>query len=154
MAEFSSDRLTKFDYKMFERAKEVASKSDFSGGAKVGCVMVYHHKVIAEACNSDKTCPQQKYWNRKRTFRNLGGRVKHKAHAETEALKSIPYPVAQNIKWKDVDVYLFRVAPGLSMGQGLSRCCPSCMAMLRDKGIRHIFYSTEYGFAYENISKR
>lgn len=33
----------------------------------------------------------------------------------------------------------------------LARPCPSCMAAIRDIGIKHVYYTTDDGYAYEKI---
>ena len=34
---------------------------------------------------------------------------------------------------------------------GMCRPCSSCMAAIKDLGIKHIYYTTDYGFCYEKI---
>ena len=36
---------------------------------------------------------------------------------------------------------------------GMSRPCPSCMAAIKDLGIKHIYYTTNEGFAYECVTQ-
>lgn len=36
---------------------------------------------------------------------------------------------------------------------GMSRPCPSCMAAIKDLGIRNIYYTTNDGYIYERIEK-
>ena len=146
MAEF-----TKFDMRMFEKAHEIAATSDFDH-FKMGCVITYKHHIISVACNSNKTHPAQSYYNKYRDFRKNGPKpCVHSVHAEIAALSKIPYPIAQQIDWKQVNVYVYRIAPGLRLGKGSARCCPACAQALRDKGIRNIYYSTDYGFAFERL---
>lgn len=146
----TKERLHSFDYKMFDRARKAALPSDF-GACKVGCVLVYKHHVIAEASNTEKTSPKQKKYNKYRHFHNNGAKVQHKSHSEIRAISKVPYPVAQQIDWSKVSLYTYRIAPGLPLGQGLSRPCAGCMAAIKDIGIRDIYYSTDDGFAYERI---
>ena len=35
----------------------------------------------------------------------------------------------------------------------ISRPCPSCMAAIKDLGIKDIYYTTNDGFAHEKINK-
>ena len=35
---------------------------------------------------------------------------------------------------------------------GIARPCPSCMAAIRDIGIRDVYYTTDDGFAYERLT--
>ena len=138
---------------MFERAKSVAQESDFKG-TNMGCVITYKGHVISQAANTKKTSPIQKHYNKYRHFRNNGGKVVHSLHCETRALSLIPYTVAQKIDWSRVNVYIFRIAPGLPLGHGNARPCEGCMQALRDKGIQNVYYSTNDGFAYERVLSR
>ena len=51
--------ITKADYKYFDKARDVASISDYKK-IHVGCVAVYHGQIIGIGCNRDKTHPYQK----------------------------------------------------------------------------------------------
>ena len=42
--------LTSFDKKMFDKAKSVAEKSTYKYHS-IGCVIVYHRRIIATAAN-------------------------------------------------------------------------------------------------------
>lgn len=142
--------FSKFDIKMFNRAREVAETSDF-GRFHLGCVITYKHHILATASNSNKTHPMQKYYNKYRHF-NKGSRpCTHTIHAEIAALNSIPYAVGIQIDWKEVNVYVYRIANGLPDGHGMARPCEACMAALANLGIRNIYYSTNTGFAYERL---
>lgn len=35
----------------------------------------------------------------------------------------------------------------------MSRPCPNCMAAIKDLGIKHIYYTTNDGFVYENLTQ-
>ena len=54
----------------------------------------------------------------------------------------------EDIDWSKVHVYTYRIAPGLAYGKGCSLCCPACRHMLRDKGIKSIYYTEEYGYGH------
>ena len=142
----------KSDYRWFEAARKEALQSDFEN-IHIGCVLVYHGHVIGSGHNTNKTCPQQKQYNSYRKFRkNPNGKpINHSTHAEIAAIKSVPYPIEQNIDWSNVKLYVFRISKGKSLGQGMSRPCPSCMKALKDKGIKKIYYSTDEGFAFERV---
>lgn len=144
-------KISNFDYRMFEMARKVAEESDFST-FHVGCVIVYKKHIIASASNSKKTNPMQKKYNRKyREFNKSNKPVVDSVHAEIAALNSIPYPVGQNINWREVKVYVYRVCKGKRLGAGMARCCPACLHAIKDKGIQHLYYSTDDGFAYERL---
>lgn len=146
-----SSGLRKFDYKMFEKARQVAMTSDFKQ-FNLGCVIAYKGHIVSTGANSTKTHPTQKKYNKKyRNFKKSEKPIKDSTHAEIMALSSIPYPIEQNINWRDVKVYVYRICRGKRLGQGLARPCPACMAALRDKGIHQIYYSTDDGFAVEKL---
>lgn len=143
--------LTNFDIKMLDKAGEVAEESDFET-FHLGCVITYKRHIISMACNTRKTSPHQKYYNRKyREFRQGTVPATHTLHAEMRALNLISYPLGKDLDWSKVNVYIHRLAPGLPNAKGLARPCPACMAALRDCGIRNIYYTTDDGFAYEKI---
>lgn len=143
--------IKKSDMKFFELAKKEAEKSDFAR-FHVGCVIVYQGQILSMACNTNKSDPMQKKYNRYRHFNNYSaGCVNHAGHAEMLALKKIPYPVAIQLDWKKVKVYVVRIAPGLPLGFGLARPCAACMTAMREKGIRNFYYSTDMGYAHERI---
>lgn len=143
--------ITKFDYKMFAKARQVAETSDF-GSFHLGCVIVYKHKILASASNSTKTHPMQKKYNRKyRNFKHGEKPIVDSLHAEIAALSSIPYPIAQQIQWKDVSVYVYRICKGKPLGHGMARPCKACRNALRDMGINHLYYTGEDSFIYERL---
>lgn len=143
-------KITKSDYKFFEMARKEAEKSDFDG-FKLGCVIVHKKHVIGRGHNSNKTNTKQKKYNRYRNF-NKGSRpIKHSVHAEIDSLNSVPYPVANSINWSNVKVYIYRISPGKPLGHGLSSPCAACRAAMRDLDIRHLYYTTDNGFAYEEM---
>ena len=144
--------FTNFDIKMFEKAREIAETSDFLH-FHVGCVITYKRHLIGQGSNSSKTRPQQKFYNKKyRNFSRKDGKpCVHAVHAEIAALNSIPYPVAQQINWREVHVYTYRISNGRRTGRGLSKSCPACEGALRDRGIRHFYYTGNDSYIYERI---
>lgn len=144
--------LKKSDYRFFELARREAEKSTFPR-FHVGCVVVYNGYVVSSGVNSEKSAPVQKRYNRYRHFNNCETHkpVNHAIHAECDALKKIPYPVAQQLDWRKVKVYVYRICPGHASERGLARSCPACMEYIRSFGIRDIYYSTNDGFAHERL---
>lgn len=123
--------------------------------AKVGAVIMCQGVVVGTGHNSLKTDPLQHRWNRYRTFECLTGSDPvnmDSIHAEVAALKSLPYEVDRNLKWRQARMYIFRIAPGLPLGQGMARPCPACWNAIVDKGIRQVVYSTDKGFAKEQVT--
>ena len=144
--------IKKSDMKFFEAARNEAKKSFFPR-FHVGCVVVYQGNIIAAACNTEKSDTIQKKYNHYRHFNNYESHkpINHSAHAEIKALKSIPYPVAQQIDWKRVKVFTVRIAPGLPGGVGLSRPCLGCEHYIRDLGIRDIYYTGNGSYIHERL---
>jgi len=136
--------LRKSDYRFFEKAKKVASVSDFYK-THMGCVAVYQGQVIGLGCNCNKTHPSQQYYNQ---YREKSDSLLAKLHAEMSCLNSIKN---QNINFSKVKLYIYRIRK--SQPFGLARPCPSCMAAIRDLGIRDIYYTTNDGYVYEKIEK-
>ena len=50
-----------------------------------------------------------------------------------------------------VKLYIYRIRKDQPFG--LSRPCPSCMAAIKDLGIKDIYYTTNDGYVYERIEK-
>lgn len=136
--------LRKSDYRFFEKAKKVASVSDFYK-THMGCVAVYQGQVIGLGCNCNKTHPSQQYYNQ---YREKSDSLLAKLHAEMSCLNSIKN---QNVNFSKVKLYIYRIRK--SQPFGLARPCPSCMAAIRDLGIRDIYYTTNDGYAYEKLEK-
>lgn len=134
--------ISTVDYKFFNKAKQASEISDFPK-VHVGCVAVYKGRIIGIACNCTKTHPVQKYYNR---YREDGEEFSPKLHAEINCLNSIKH---MNIQFNKVKLYIYR--PMISRKTGLSRPCASCMAAIKNLGIKHIYYTTDTGFAYEKI---
>lgn len=144
-------KISKFDYKMFDAARRVAETSNFDS-FHLGCVIVYRHKIIGSACNSKKTHPMQKKYNRKyRKFKHGHKPIVDSLHAEIAAINSIPYPIAQQINWKEAAIYVYRICNGKSLGHGLARPCKACLNAIKDIGIGHLYYTGEDSFVYEKL---
>lgn len=143
-------KISNFDMKMFDATRRVALQSDFDN-FHIGCVIVYKKHIIASACNTNKTSPKQMKYNRKRNFNKSSKPTKHSMHAEIRALSLIPYPLQQTINWREVSVYTYRICRGKRLGHGLARSCAGCMAAIKDMGIKKIYYTTDEGFAMEEL---
>lgn len=136
--------ITDHDIKYFAKARKIATVLDFSK-THVGCVAVYHGKIIGVGCNTNKTHPVQKYYNR---FRGSSEAFLPKLHAEINCLNQIKN---LNINFSKVRLYIYRIRK--DQPYGLSRPCPSCMAAIKDLGIREINYTSNDGFVCERIKK-
>ena len=130
------------DYKYFQKAHQIATISDYKK-THVGCVAVYQGQVIGLGCNCNKTHPVQKKYNRYRKDLMLP-----KLHAEISCLNQIRH---LNINFTKVKLYIYRIRK--DQPYGLSRPCPSCMAAIKDLGIRDVYYTTNDGYVYEKLEK-
>ena len=134
--------LRDIDYRYFDKARQIASISDYKK-QHVGCVAVYQGQVIGLGCNCNKTHPAQKFYNK---YRNPSDSLLPKLHAEISCLNQIKH---LNINFAKVKLYIYRIRKDQPFG--LSRPCPSCMAAIKDLGIRDIYYTTNDGYSYERL---
>ena len=139
--------MNKREIKNFLKAKSLTELSDFNK-IHIGCVAVLKSKVIGVGYNTYKTHPKQKHFDSYRELTVNGAVDKmHSLHAEISCLISIKN---DNIPWDKVELYIYRKK--YSKPFGLARPCPACMQMIKSKGIKHIYYTTEDGLAYENLA--
>lgn len=130
------------DYRYFEKARQVASISDYSKH-HLGCVAIYQGQIIGLGCNCNKTHPVQQYYNK---YRKQSDSMLPKLHAEINCINQIKH---LDINFSKVKLYIYRIRKDQPFG--LARPCPSCMAAIRDLGIREIYYTTNDGFSYERL---
>ena len=136
--------ITSKDDSFFRMAKNASTLSDEPRKRhRVGCVVVDKKRVISSGYSSMKTSPLQKKYNRERFTAD----TPHTLHAETHALKH--FVNNHTVDMSKVSVYIYRE---LSDGStGMARPCPSCMKLIRDLGIKHIYYTTPDGYAEEKL---
>lgn len=128
--------------KYFDKARQVATVSDFYK-IHIGCVAVYKGNIIGIGCNCNKTHPVQKRYNR---YRKQSNSMLPKLHAEINCINQIRN---LDINFSKVHLYIYRIRRDQPFG--MSRPCPSCMAAIKDLGIRNIYYTTNDGYAYERL---
>ena len=136
--------MTKTDYKYFAKARQAAMVSDYYK-THIGCVAIYQGSIIGIGCNCNKTHPTQKFYNK---YRKQSEIMLPKLHAEISCLNSIRH---LDINFSKVKLYIYRIRKDQPFG--LSRPCPSCMAAIKDLGIRDIYYTTNDGYVHERIEK-
>ena len=136
--------LSNTDYKYFQKAHQIATISDYKK-THVGCVAVYQGQIIGLGCNCNKTHPIQKKYNR---YRKPSDSMLPKLHAEISCLNQIKH---LDINFSKVKLYIYRIRKDQPFG--MARPCPSCMAAIRDLGIRNIYYTTNDGYAHEKLEK-
>lgn len=140
--------LRNIDYKYFDKAKKIATISDFKK-CHIGCVAVYQGQPIGLACNCNKTHPTQKFYNRYRDNNyEQSESMLPKLHAEIGCINQIK---GLDINFSKVKLYIYRIRK--DQPYGLARPCPSCMAAIKDLGIKDIYYTTNDGFSYEKLEK-
>lgn len=134
--------LRNSDFHYFNKARQIAAMSDYYK-EHVGCVAVYHGQVISIGCNSNKTHPMQKHYNK---YREKSDMLIPKLHAEINCISQLKH---LDINFSKVKLYIYRIRK--DQPYGMARPCSSCMAAIKDLGIRDIYYTTNDGFAYEKI---
>lgn len=138
--------LCRSDYRYFEKAHQVARLSDFPK-THVGCVAVYRDNIIGIGCNTNKTHPNQEYYNRYRNFESFNRHYyPAKLHAELNCIHQIRH---MDINFSKVSLYIYRIRNDRPCG--LARPCPSCMHAILDLGIKNIYYTTNDGYAHEEL---
>ena len=136
--------LSRSQKTFFEMARKVSHLASFTGSkVKIGCLIVYGHRVISSGYKSDKTNPLQKKYNRLR----FDEECPHKVHAEVSAL--LPLINNKDIDFSKVKLFTYREKQDHTLGK--SRPCKSCMALIKDLGIKHIYYTTDDGYCHEAI---
>ena len=136
--------LRNVDYRDFDKARQIADISDYNR-VHIGCIAVYQGQIIGIGCNCNKTHPTQKLYNR---YREQSDSMLPKLHAEISCLNQIKH---LDINFTKVKLYIYRIRKDQPFG--LSRPCLSCMAAIKDLGIRDIYYTTNDGYAYEKLEK-
>lgn len=136
--------LTKLDLQWFHKAYQIATVSDYHK-VHIGCVAVYQNQIIGMGCNCNKTHPTQKYYNQ---YRKQSDSMLPKLHAEIRCINKIKN---LDINFSKVRLYVYRIRRDRPFG--LARPCPSCMAAIKDLGIREIYYTTNEGYSYEHLEK-
>lgn len=139
--------MRKSDARYFQKARCIATISDFPK-IHVGCIAIYQGSIIGIGCNTNKTHPIQKYYNRFRIGKDFteSESLLPKMHAEINCIKGIRN---LDIDFSKVKLYIYRIRK--DQVYGIARPCPSCMAAIKDLGITDIYYTTDSGFAHENI---
>ena len=133
--------MNKKDEAYFNVAKAVSETSDFPK-QHIGCAVVYKHRIISSGCNCKITHPMQKALNKERFTNDT---LHHWKHAELSAL--LPIMNSKNIEWSKVKLYIYRELKDGTKAN--ARPCPSCQRLIRDLGIKKIFYTSDNGYIQE-----
>lgn len=136
--------MTKKQKSFFEAAKVVSTMSDFDR-VHIGCVVTEgSHRIISSGCNSNKTHPLQKKLNKERFDID----THHSLHAEVSALLPL---MKEDIDFSKVEIYTYRNFKDGSYA--MARPCPSCMKLIKQLGVRRIWYTTSDGYACEYVNQ-
>lgn len=135
--------FTDRDYKFFNVAKSISELSTHNRYS-IGCVLISGGDIISTGINSNKTHPIQKRFNSFRGFNN--DKCHNFLHAETDALRKIKFIIP-----KKTSIYICRTMRDNTKNISVARPCNACIEMLGFYGIQHIYYSTEFGLAYERL---
>lgn len=135
--------MTRKQKSFFDAAKAVSESSEFPK-VHIGCVVAYgNHRIISSGCNSTKTHPLQKQLNKERFEVDSV----HSLHAEVSALLPL---MKEDIDFSKVEIYTHR---NYANGKiAMARPCPSCLKLIKELGIRKIWYTTADGYACEYVN--
>jgi deoxycytidylate deaminase len=114
--------------RFFKLAKKASMKSDHPLH-RLGAVIVRGNKVVSIGCNKYKTNPKSPH-----PYKHL--------HAEVMAI------MKSNGLCRDAEMYIYR--EGKDGTPRMSRPCKSCMAAIKENGIKKIYY-TDLSFLCEDI---
>ena len=135
-------QLTKSHRAYFKAAKAISEMSSFKN-QHIGAVAVYKHKIISSGTKSNKTNPIQKRFN----IHRFSVDTPHTIHAELACLLSLIN--RKDINFSEVSLYIYREYKNGK--PAISRPCPSCMALIRQLGIRKLYYSGDNSFIHEEL---
>lgn len=133
----------------FKFARTAAMCADYQGtrsAPAIGAVAVYKGSIVATAFNSNKTSTLQARYN---IYRFQSSNTPDKIHAETALIQKLRWKFGDSIEWSKVDIYLYREYKNGQLA--MSRPCPSCMALLKEIGVKKVFYTTDEGYAEEKF---
>lgn len=133
-------QLTKKHRVYFDAAKSVSKLSNYKK-VQIGAVAVYKHRIISSGHNSTKTNPIQKKYN----IYRYDADGEHCVHAETNCL--LPLIHNHDIDFSKVSIYIYREYKNGNLAK--SRPCKSCEMLMRELGIRKIYYTNETGYIAE-----
>ena len=134
--------MTHNDYRYFEISKAVSKLSNIKR-YKIGCCIVKKKDIVASACNIAKSSPIQKRYNVYRFPPNHEDCCHHYIHAEMYAISKC------NTDLTDAKIYVYRENKNGELR--MCRPCPACMEIIKERGIRDIYYTTGGGYCHHRI---
>lgn len=134
--------ISKTDRAMLNIAKNISELSDHPQH-HLGAVVVYKHRVISTGYNSvTKVDPLQARIDAQRHGCECRGCL----HAETMSLLPL---IKSNTDLRGSKVYVYREHKDGT--PAMARPCAGCMSLIRAVGIRKVIYTTNDGFAQEEL---
>ena len=134
----------------FKFAREASKRATYTGSHKfspaIGAVAIYKGSIVATAWNTNKTSPLQARYN---IYRFRDSNTLDKTHAEICLIQKLRWRFGDSIDWAKVYIYLYREYKDGTLAP--SRPCPSCLALIKELGIKRIAYTTEDGYAEEKF---
>lgn len=122
--------LTRKQNKFFDLARMMSLHSTYR--FQIGAVIVRKNEIIGTGFNKPtKTHPESKH-----PFRTI--------HAELDAIVG-----SDRSRLKGADIYVYREHKDGTYA--CARPCEHCMALLKEYGVRNIYYTELGGFEYERI---
>ena len=133
--------ITKTERSFFNAAKSVSELSDHRH--KLGCVVVLGHRIISSGRNSKTKCHKVQAMMDKAMFgcESLGP-----VHAEVDALLPL---IRKKVDLSRASIYVYREHKDGS--PALAHPCSRCMKLIKECGIKRIHYTTDFGYAVENV---
>lgn len=128
-----------------KRYYSLAEKASFFSDYKkchIGCIAVYKNRIIAVGYNTNKTSPLQAEYNKYRDY--VLPPQKNGIHAEMSCLIKIK---DMDIDFSKVVLYIYR--EDFNGNLAISRPCMACEHAIRDYGIKHIHYTGNMKYIYE-----
>ena len=129
------------DKRYYSLAGKASSFSDYKK-CHIGCIAVYKNRVIAVGYNTNKTSPLQAEYNKYRDY--ILPPQKNGIHAEMSCLIKIK---DMDIDFSKVILYIYR--EDFNGNLAISRPCMACEHAIRDYGIKHIHYTGNMKYIYE-----
>lgn len=139
--------MTNKQRKFFKHAKAASEMSSFPK-VHIGAIVTCGSKVVGVGFNSRKSSPIQKKYNKYRDFDGADTNTEplHLTHAEVAALGQLKY---LDIDVSKCEVWTYRETANHDLA--ISRPCAACMKYINDLGIKKIHYTTNGGYADEEI---
>lgn len=124
----------------YYRTAKRASNQSSHYKAKIGATIVLGNYVVSNGCSQEKSHTRQHQYD---TRMNYHG-TRSKLHAEIDALIT-----SGRVDLTGAEIYVYREDKNGNIAN--SRPCVSCTQALKDAGVKHIYYTTTSGFAYEQF---